>query len=98
MQIAARTIGATISTDATPVVTFHEDNVDYNAPEMLQEIANVTAMASWLEQELVRANKRMGISRGYLNKVRMTHVTFPDSTCEGVSRGELICAVASRGA
>jgi hypothetical protein len=42
---------------------------DYNSQQTLREVADVKAMATWLEKELARGSDKLGISRSYLKKV-----------------------------
>ncbi|GFZ42819.1 hypothetical protein JCM24511_00537 [Saitozyma sp. JCM 24511] len=67
-MVATKSISASVSGDGEAVVTFHDDATDYNSQQTLLEVADVKAMATWLEKELARGSDKLGISRSYLKK------------------------------
>lgn len=53
----------------SPIVHFIDDEIDYSTPRALSELKDVNYLAVWLENELTRSGREMGVNREYLKKV-----------------------------
>ena len=52
------------------IVSFEEDNIDYTSSAALMNLKQLNNVSTWLETELTRGGRELGMNREYLKKVR----------------------------
>lgn len=52
------------------VISFMEEVTDYTSPQALQELKQLNRLSGFLETELTKSGRELGVHREYLKKVR----------------------------
>lgn len=69
-QIENGDMRATIDSSAGPtIVAFMQEDKDYTSPSALEELKAENRQANFLEMEMTRSGRELGVNREYLKKV-----------------------------